>query len=188
MTDQPPFSHSQTPPRTVLITGAAGGIGRATVHLFAEYGWSVVGVDRAPFGDNFPEKGLFIQADISQEEALESIFLQASAHTDTLAALVNNAALQIAGAALAASGYRAARGGSHHHYVIQSLAHTIGADAAKVQLLDRFRKKRNVSEYERAGGATDQEAQQIISVATRLRGALIQWLKAEHPELLPEAL
>ena len=36
-------------PKTVLITGAAGGIGRATVHLFAKYGWLVIGVDRAPF-------------------------------------------------------------------------------------------------------------------------------------------
>lgn len=28
--------------KTVLITGAAGGIGRATVSLFAEKGWRVI--------------------------------------------------------------------------------------------------------------------------------------------------
>ena len=33
--------------KTVLITGAAGGIGRASVALFAEKGWRVIGVDRA---------------------------------------------------------------------------------------------------------------------------------------------
>ena len=51
--------------RTMLITGAAGGIGRATVNLFAQQGWRVIGVDRAPFGDGFPETGFFIQSDIS---------------------------------------------------------------------------------------------------------------------------
>ncbi|MDK1119116.1 MAG: SDR family NAD(P)-dependent oxidoreductase, partial [Anaerolineae bacterium] len=38
-----------TETKTVLITGAAGGIGRATVALFVEKGWRVLGVDRAPF-------------------------------------------------------------------------------------------------------------------------------------------
>ena len=86
----------QSDKRTVLITGAAGGIGRATVHLFAEKGWQVVGVDRAPFGDHFPPAGIFIQADISQEQELERIFSEVRAYTATLHALVNNAALQIA--------------------------------------------------------------------------------------------
>ena len=40
--------------RTVLVTGSAGGIGRAALELFAENGWRVIGVDRALFGDGFP--------------------------------------------------------------------------------------------------------------------------------------
>jgi glucose 1-dehydrogenase len=83
-------------PRTVLVTGAAGGIGRATVHLFATSGWRVIGVDRAVFGDGFPQDGFFIQADISIGGNLEAIFNQAHAHTGYLNALVNNAAVQIA--------------------------------------------------------------------------------------------
>jgi NAD(P)-dependent dehydrogenase (short-subunit alcohol dehydrogenase family) len=82
--------------KTVLITGAAGGIGRATVALFAEEEWRVLGVDRAPFGEGFPENGLFIQADISRDEELEAIFSKAQEFTDSLDALVNNAALQVA--------------------------------------------------------------------------------------------
>jgi NAD(P)-dependent dehydrogenase (short-subunit alcohol dehydrogenase family) len=82
--------------KTVLITGAAGGIGRATVILFAEYGWNVIGVDRAPFGEYFPEGGLFVQADISRPDDLAAIFEQAHAHSLSLNALVNNAAIQIA--------------------------------------------------------------------------------------------
>lgn len=81
--------------RVMLITGAAGGVGRATVQLFAERGWRVIGVDRAGFGEGYPDTGLYIQADISDPQQLETIFYQAKAYTDTLDALVNNAALQI---------------------------------------------------------------------------------------------
>lgn len=82
--------------KTVLITGAAGGIGRATVALFAQKGWQVIGVDRAEFGAEFPETGLFVRADISRSEELEAIFDQTRQYTGELNALVNNAALQIA--------------------------------------------------------------------------------------------
>ncbi len=90
MSDQP------STPRTVLITGAAGGIGRATVHLFTQMGWRVIGVDRAAFGESFPENGMYIQSDISVGENLDTIFQQAQALTGTLNALVNNAAVQVA--------------------------------------------------------------------------------------------
>jgi glucose 1-dehydrogenase len=82
--------------KTLLITGAAGGIGRATVALFAEKGWRVIGVDRNEFGDGFPQNGLFIKSDISRPEDMEAIFEQAKSFTDTLDAVVNNAALQVA--------------------------------------------------------------------------------------------
>ena len=81
--------------RVLLITGAAGGIGRATVELFAEKGWRVIGVDRSDFGDDFPQNGLFIQADISLEENINMIFEKTRAFTNTLDALVNNAAYQV---------------------------------------------------------------------------------------------
>lgn len=82
-------------PKTMMITGAAGGIGRATVHLFAERGWRVIGVDRRDFGPDFPANGLFICADIADGRNLETIFDQARAFTDRLHALVNNAAQQV---------------------------------------------------------------------------------------------
>jgi NAD(P)-dependent dehydrogenase (short-subunit alcohol dehydrogenase family) len=82
--------------RCVLITGAAGGIGRATVALFAEKNWRVIGVDRAEFGEDFPRQGLFIQADIALVEDLKTIFDKSSSYTDGLDCLVNNAATQIA--------------------------------------------------------------------------------------------
>lgn len=79
----------------MLITGAAGGIGRATVQLFSEKDWIVIGVDRNDFGEDFPTNGLFIQADISDPENLERIYDAVKSFTDTLDAVVNNAALQV---------------------------------------------------------------------------------------------
>jgi len=79
----------------VLITGAAGGIGRATVKLFTDKGWRVIGVDRQPYGDGFPKNGLFIQADISEPDSIESLFENTREFTDTLDTLINNAAYQI---------------------------------------------------------------------------------------------
>jgi len=83
-------------PRTVLITGAAGGIGRATLALFAQKGWHVIGIDRASFGTDFPVEGLFIQSDISDPASMDSISRQVGGFTRSLNALVNNAAVQIA--------------------------------------------------------------------------------------------
>lgn len=83
--------------KVVLITGAAGGIGRATVQFFARKDWRVIGVDRAAYDeeDSFPEEGLFIQADISTPEELAAIFERVQAFTGRLSALINNAAMQI---------------------------------------------------------------------------------------------
>ena len=96
-----------------------------------------------------------------------------------------NAALQVATAALAAAEYRAGRE-SHHYRVIQSIAHTIGADPGLIAQLDQFRKKRNIGGYERAGTVSNQEAQEMLALARKLRGDVERWIRAEHPELLPK--
>lgn len=82
--------------KTILITGAGGGIGRACIHHFAEQDWRVIGIDRAKFGEGFPKNGHFIQADISQPESVKKIFHEAEQVSPTLEALVNNAAVQVA--------------------------------------------------------------------------------------------
>lgn len=94
-----------------------------------------------------------------------------------------NAALQAATAALAAAGFRASRQ-SHHHRVIQSLAHTIGLNAASILRFDAFRKKRNISGYEAAGHISEQEADEVAEFAEELRERVGAWLSTHHPELL----
>jgi glucose 1-dehydrogenase len=81
--------------RYVVVTGAAGGIGRATVNFFAKKGWIVIGIDRAPFDGDFPQNGLFIQADVSLEKEWQDIQAKLVERTSSLDALINNAAVQI---------------------------------------------------------------------------------------------
>lgn len=98
-------------------------------------------------------------------------------------AIAYNAALQAATAALPACGYRPSRE-AHHSRVIQSLRHTIGAGPALVAEFDAFRKKRNMGGYERAWVVSDKEADEIISLANKLRIDVENWFKANHPELM----
>ncbi len=88
--------------RTALITGAAGGIGQATVAAFVEQGWQVIALDRQPMED-LPELTQFHQVDVSDPHAVEGFFTELSAQIPRLEALVNNAAIQICKPLLAMS-------------------------------------------------------------------------------------
>ena len=81
--------------RTVLITGAAGGIGKATVAHFTAQGWRVIGVDRKEVYAGFPTDGFFIQADLAQPQEVERVYREAAEFTSKLDTLVNNAAFQV---------------------------------------------------------------------------------------------
>jgi hypothetical protein len=94
-----------------------------------------------------------------------------------------NAALQAATAALAASGFRAARE-QHHFRTIQGLAFTIGWPSARVDCFDRFRKKRNIGSYETAGVVSEREAREMYDLAVGLRDDVLAWLRKQHPKLL----
>jgi len=94
-----------------------------------------------------------------------------------------NAALMVSTAALAASGYRTSTEG-HHYWTIQSLAFTLQLDAKTITKFNKFRQKRNISDYERTGMVSEQEVKEMITLAKKLRAVLVDWLKKEHPELI----
>lgn len=94
-----------------------------------------------------------------------------------------NAALQLATAALAATGYRPGRERAHERTIL-SLRHTVELDQADVDLLDAVRRRRNITSYERAGTTSVTEAEEVYRMAARLDATIRGWLRDEHPALL----
>lgn len=85
--------------RVVLITGVAGGIGRATAQTFSNAGWNVIGVDRRK-DEGLPGIDLYIQADAASPEQIFHAAKLAEQRYDRLDALINMAAVQICKEAL----------------------------------------------------------------------------------------
>lgn len=103
---------------------------------------------------------------------------------DARLSIAHNAALQLATAALSATGYRAGHE-AYHYRTIQSLAFTIEAETDIIDQLDMFRKKRNISDYERAGAISNRDAEEMLNLAKTMREAVISWLETHHPQLYP---
>ncbi|MFI5769069.1 SDR family oxidoreductase [Streptomyces sp. NPDC051658] len=95
--------------RLVLVTGAAGGIGRATAFAFAEAGARVVAVDRDAEGAaRTAEMTRLIGApaawgeavDVSDEQAMEKLAEKVAAEYGIVDVLVNNAGIGLSGSFL----------------------------------------------------------------------------------------
>jgi hypothetical protein len=72
-----------------------------------------------------------------------------------------------------------------HYRTIQALPLILGPRRkADADYLDACRGKRNVLEYDRAGGATAEDARELIEFTRDLREAVTAWLEKEHIELL----
>jgi len=80
--------------KTVLISGAIGGIGNAAAAVFVRQGWRVIGVDHTAFEGPNPCTDFFL-ADLADESQINELFVKVTELTDGLDALVNNAAVQL---------------------------------------------------------------------------------------------
>ncbi len=97
-----------------------------------------------------------------------------------------NAALKLCAALLYAEGYRPSHE-SQHYRTFAVLPEILGSGKKEdAQYLDDCRKKRNVLEYDYAGGASDSDADELIVFVKEFRSEVITWLKKKHPELTQE--
>jgi uncharacterized protein (UPF0332 family) len=95
-----------------------------------------------------------------------------------------NAALKLCLILLAAEGYRPAQE-SHHFRALAALPEILGnARKADANYLDNCRKKRNIVEYDYAGGASAADADDLIAFAKGFKDDVITWLKKHHPDLM----
>jgi hypothetical protein len=81
-----------------------------------------------------------------------------------------------------AAGYRPRSAGAHFH----TFAALEAADTAFVAIsayFDGCRIKRNVSEYEVAGGVTDTDADGLLKTVRQFAVDVEAWIEAHHPPL-----
>jgi len=94
------------------------------------------------------------------------------------------AVMQCALTALMANGYRPSTSEpGHHATVIQSLPKTVGLANERVIVLDKLRKKRNLSDYTGEGIGTE-EAAACVRAAEDLATTVEQWLRTNRPDLI----
>src|ERR1700758_5179631 len=89
-------------------------------------------------------------------------------HNDWSFNIAYNAALQVATAALAASGYQAERA-NHHYRVIDSLSLTLGTDAGNIKNSHIFKKKPKLPAHAGADTISASEVEEMRSLAEKLR-------------------
>lgn len=95
-----------------------------------------------------------------------------------------NAALKLCTVLLCAAGYRPEHLLAHYR-TLAALPLVLG-DSRKedADYLETCRRKRNVVEYDRVGGITDDDAVELADFAEQLRIEALSWLRKNHPDLI----
>lgn len=78
--------------KNVLVTGAAGGMGKSAVKLLREKGYTVFALDRKPMDDP-PEGVVPLTADVTDGESVERAFSEIKKHTDELHGILHFAGI-----------------------------------------------------------------------------------------------
>ena len=104
--------------------------------------------------------------------------------TDWRFNIAYNAALTLCMILLHVSGYRASRM-LNHYRSIMAMPLIFGDERnTDADYLDSCRKRRNIVEYERAGGVTDKDAEELVGFIKSFRTEVITWLSKNHPEMI----
>jgi len=82
-----------------------------------------------------------------------------------------------------ASGYRPKSKGGHHANTFLALEAANPAFESRSTYFDGCRTKRNVSEYDFAGGVTETDADGLLKVVQEFEVEVEAWIKANHPTL-----
>lgn len=97
-----------------------------------------------------------------------------------------NAALQSAIILLYCKGYKP-EGAGHHFIVFQAMREIMGSGYYKLaDYFDSCRAKRNVTDYDYAGGVSDSEAKELIKEAEGFLEIVLNWLKLNYAGLSKE--
>ena len=95
-----------------------------------------------------------------------------------------NAALQAATAALACRGYRASAT-AHHQTVISAIPLAMGKQFQDLsEYLNRCRRKRNAADYDRVGGVSDEEVDELLREAGNFISDVRLWISDNYPKLV----
>jgi len=86
--------------KTVLITGAAAGIGKATVELFQAKGWQVAATMRSP--EKSPDLAaldgvICLRLDVTEEDSIKEAIAQTLSQFGSLDVVINNAGYALTG-------------------------------------------------------------------------------------------
>ena len=93
------------------------------------------------------------------------------------------AVMECALVAVMANGFRPSTSEpGHHATVIQSLPKTVGLSNERLIVLDKLRKKRNLSDYT-GEGISDEEAAACVRAAVDLATTVEQWLRVHRSDL-----
>ncbi len=95
-----------------------------------------------------------------------------------------NAALKLCAILLYASGYMA-ENTLQHYRTIMAMPIILGdSKRLDAEYLNTCRTKRNIVEYDCAGGVTSQETVELVNFVSSFKQEVINWLKQNHPEYL----
>lgn len=102
---------------------------------------------------------------------------------DTRFVIAYDAARTLSLMVVRAAGYRPRSAGAHYN-TFAALEVADAAFAAVSAYFDGCRIKRNVSEYEFAGGVSDTDADGLLKAAQQFAVDAEAWIKTHHPELV----